>query len=44
MGDSGPKHMARRTGPEGHRWAEPRFPRRLGVEILEKYIADGKHL
>ncbi|WP_327319274.1 hypothetical protein [Streptomyces sp. NBC_01235] len=32
------------TCPDGHRWAEPRFPRRLGVEILEKYIADGKHL
>ncbi|MER6557224.1 hypothetical protein ABT300_05565 [Streptomyces sp. NPDC001027] len=32
------------TCPEGHRWAEPRFPRRLGVELLERYIADGKHL
>lgn len=30
--------------PDGHRWAEPRFPRRLGVELLERYIADGKHL
>ncbi|MGQ4402539.1 hypothetical protein ACN6K4_003321 [Streptomyces hayashii] len=32
------------TCPTGHRWAEPRFPRRLGVELLEYYIADGKHL
>lgn len=32
------------TCPDGHRWAEPRFPRRLGAELLDKYIADGKHL
>lgn len=30
--------------PDGHLWAEPRFSRRLGVELLEAYIADGKHL
>lgn len=29
--------------PDGHLWAESRFPRRLGVELLERYVADGKH-
>jgi hypothetical protein len=30
--------------PGGHHWAEPRFPRRLGVDLLSAYRADGKRL
>ncbi|MDX3578655.1 hypothetical protein [Streptomyces sp. FL07-04A] len=30
--------------PDEHRWAEPRFSRRFGVELLQSYLEAGKHL
>ncbi|WP_328449878.1 hypothetical protein OG780_19365 [Streptomyces sp. NBC_00386] len=30
--------------PDGHLWAEPLISRRVGVELLESYVAAGKHL